>query len=290
MTMTPANAVSLIEKNGGGTVPRLLKIGGVDIAPVEDDDRGLCIGIFAPGGTGKTTTAATITESEHAPRALWINARGNPHVVSHYGDAIDVAELPNFAANETIRKEILRMSADDCPWHTVVHDTMTTIWSRRLRDLYGPIADIDWTKHSATTADLIQYVNNWMDLADSGPKLNQIFIFQEVGEARKIRGQDIASRSEIAVNKALQSQLPGIINFLGRLYIEGDEEPYRRVLDFRPIESMHQSKFQVSRKHPATKDVPMVQYNPHIGHLLDTVRYGEPWPTDQHTRQAKPSR
>lgn len=259
------------------------------VEPVSSADRGLALGIFAPGGIGKTTLAATITDSEHAPRALVLNARGNPHVISSYGAAgkIDVANYEKFVQQEALRQDILKAGLD-FPYQTVILDNITEMWSRRLAELYGPVADIDWTKHSASTADVLQLVRNWMDMAETGSKLNVIFIFQETPEARVIRGQKIESRSEIAANKALQSQIPTIINFLGRLYIDDDTPPFRRVLDFTPIETMHQAKFQVDPKDEVTRSVPMMQYNPHLGHLLDTIRYREPWPAELHDKKAKP--
>lgn len=259
------------------------------VEKISNADRGLAVGIFAPGGTGKTTLAATITESEHAPRALYCNARGNPHVISSYADAIDVVTIEKFDQLERLRQDLLKMhSAGDLAdtYQTIIHDNCSEYFYKLLRDMYGPVGDVDWTKHSATTADVLQFFRNWMDLVEAGPLLNMIFIFQEVPEARRIRGQDVTSRSEIAFNKALQSQVPSIINFLGRLYINEDTPPFRRVLDFRPVETLHQAKFQVDRKHMIAKDIQMVQHNPHIGHLLDSIRYNEPWPVAAHAPRA----
>jgi ABC-type branched-subunit amino acid transport system ATPase component len=60
--------------------------GGVEISPVSSPDRGLVLGIYGPGGVGKTTLAATITDAadELGSPALLLNARGNPHVIASY--------------------------------------------------------------------------------------------------------------------------------------------------------------------------------------------------------------
>src|SRR5688500_14322350 len=94
--LTPTNAAEIIKSFGGFTV-----------APVSNADRGLALGISGPGGIGKTTLAASITDSAHAPRALLINARGNPHVISSYGldGRIDTITISTFKDQEKIRAD-----------------------------------------------------------------------------------------------------------------------------------------------------------------------------------------
>jgi len=263
----------------------LRSYGGLTVEPVSSPDRGLSLGIYGPGGAGKTTLAATITDSELGAPALLINARANPHVISSYADRIDVVTPTKFSDVERIRQDILKDK--DCQYKSVILDNVTEMWSMDLRDLYGPIADVDWTKHSASTADILQLVRNWMDLAETGPKLNVIFVFQETPESRVIRGQKVDSRSEVAFNKALQSHVPTLINFLGRLYQISDMPPYMRMLDFSPVETMHQAKLQVDPKDELTRDIPMEHYNPSLASILDTVRGHKPWPTAKHAKPAK---
>lgn len=271
-TLTPQNAAAAI-KGWGGFV----------VQPVSNMDKGLALGLYGPGGIGKTTLAATITDSIHAPRALLLNARGNPHVIGSYADKIDVIDISKYDEQEKIRQQVLKDGAN-FPYQSVIFDNVSEVFYRRLTELYGPIADITWQKHSATTADMLQLVRNWMDLTEGGPKINVIFVFQEVPETRTIRGQEVPSRSEIAANKALQSQIPTIINFMGRLYQMEDTPPYRRMLDFRPVESVHQAKFQVDMTDPVTKEIPMEVWDPSLASLLDTIRYHKPWPTSKHLK------
>lgn len=274
--LTPTNAAEIIKSFGGFTV-----------APVSNADRGLALGIFGPGGVGKTTLAATITDSKHAPRALHINARGNPHVISSYGldGRIDTVTITTFKDQEKIRLDVAK-AGPKFPYDSVILDNVSEMFYLDLKDRYGPSADVTWDKHSATTADVLQLTRNWMDLAESGPRINVIFIFQETPEKRKIRGTE-GERSELAFNKALQGQVPTIINFLGRLYIVDEAPTYTRLLDFRPIETMQQSKFQVDRAHPEAGKVPMELYNPSLGPLLDTIRYSEPFPVDRFAKARK---
>lgn len=268
--LTPANATNFMRAYGG-----------IESKPVSELTGGIALGIFGPGGIGKTTLAGTIVDSEYGSPALYLNARGNPHVISSKADRIQVIDIWKFAEQERVRLGLL--ADKSCPFKTVILDNVSEMFYMDLRDRYGADADVDWTKHSATTADILQLVRNWVDLTTSGPKLNVIFIFQEVPEAREIRGQKI-SRSELAFNKALQFQIPTIITFLGRLYIVQDREPYTRLLDFRPIETLHQAKMQLDPADLRTKDVPMEWYHPSLASLLDCMKGGKEWPIDKHAK------
>lgn len=286
-TLTPDNAATIVE-----TI-KAKKYGGIELEPVTNagQDRGLAIGIYAPGGIGKTTLAATITDSELGSPALYLNARGNPHVVSSYGDRIQVVNITKFAQIERVRADLV--ADKDMPFKSVILDNVSEMFYMDLRDRYGPVGDVVWQKHSATTADVLQLVRNWMDLAiigtkpdGSGPKLNVVFIFQETPEARIIAGKEVLSRSELAFNKALQFQVPTIVNFLGRLYITDGPPKYTRMLDFRPVEEVHQAKMQLDPEHPLTKAIPMQIYNPSLASILDTLRGNKPWPTAKHTKSS----
>lgn len=255
------------------------------VEPVSSPARGLAIGLFAPGGTGKTTLAATITDSPLGSPALYLDARGNPHVVSSYAERIDVVPITKFAQVEAVRQDLI--NDRNRPYKSVILDNVSEMWSIDLRDLYGPVMDVGWEKHSASSADVVQLVRNWIDLTFPPYTLNVVFVFQETPEARTIRNQKVTSRSELAFNQSLQWQIPTLVNFLGRLYIASDTPPYPRVLDFTPVETMHQSKLQVDPKDPVAKDIPFIHYNPSLASLVDTIRGRQPWPTAKHSKDGK---
>lgn len=270
--LTPANAARVIRRYGG-----------VVIEPVSAPERGMILGIYGPGGVGKTTLAATITNSELGSPALYLDARGNPHVISSYADRIDVATITAFSQVEAIRQDLLKDKA--LPYKSVILDNVTEMWSMDMRDRYGPMAAVTWEKHAATTSDIIQLVRNWVDLALTGPRLNVVLVFQESPETRTIRGREGVSRSEVAFNKALQSHVPTLVNFLGRLYQMQDTPPYRRMLDFRPVETVHQAKRQIDPKDEVASRIPYEIWDPSLAPLLDTLRGHKPFPVERHAEK-----
>jgi hypothetical protein len=239
------------------------------------------MGIYGPPGTGKTTLAATITDSPLGSPALYIDARGNPHVINSYSDRIDVVTINKFADMEAIRQDLLKQK--DLGYKTVIIDTLTEAWAIDLRDLYKPTADVTWQMHSASTADILQLVRNYVDLTTSGPKVNLVFVMQETMEERKVNNQTI-TRYEINFNKKLQEYLPALISFMGRLYYYETTPPFRRVLDFTPAETVHQAKMQRDRNAPTAMEIPYQVYEPSLAPFLNTIRDHQPWPTAEHSR------
>lgn len=270
--LTPDNAQAFMRKWGG-----------IEPRTVDQIVAGLKIGIYGPGGAGKTTTVGTACDSEHGRPMLYLNARGNPHVIASRGSDVQVVDIQMFKELEDVRKDIVKALNDDAfPFKSVALDTVSEMVSLDLRDRYGPMANLDWTMHSATTADGLNLVRNFSDIADNYG-INVFFVFQETNEDREIRGQKV-NRSELMLNKALQSQAPGIINWLGRLYIDDGPPTYTRCLDFRPIEKQQVSKYQVDPDDDRFRDILMEIYNPSLGDILDAVKGGLPYPIDRHVK------
>ena len=273
-TITPLNARRIVGK-----------LGGLDVNPVSNEERGLVMGLYGPPGTGKTTLAATIADSQYGSPALYIDARGNPHVSSSYADRIDVVTINKFSDLEAIRQSLLK--DPNLPYKSVIIDTLSEAWAIDLRDLYGPVANVKWEHHSASTADVLQLVRNFVDLSTSALKMNVIFVMQETQEQRTVLNQKVEARSEIAFNKALQSAIPSLINFLGRLYIYETTPPFQRVLSFLPAETVQQAKMQRDPNDPAARDIPYEVYHPSLAPILNTIRGHEAWPTAAHTKGKK---
>lgn len=270
-TLTPSNAQRVLKKYGG-----------IEAKPVGPLDKGMVVGIVAPGGTGKTTVASTITDSPLGSPALYFDLRGNPFVISSYSDRIDVIQPPTFVA---LQKAIDEFENDKDSYHkSIIVDTVTEAHAIDLRDRYGPMAIVDWQKHSASTAAVLQLVRRLVALAEGPKKINVVLTFHEVTEVRTIRGQKDVARAELAANKALQAQLPGIINLLGFLHIDSDTAPYTRLLDFTPAEKVHQAKFQIDPNHEILKTIPMQQWKPNLADMLETLRGEKPFPIEKHKK------
>lgn len=270
--LTPANASDWLRSYGG-----------IDARPVNEIPAGVKIGIYGPGGAGKTTLLGTALDSEYGGPMLYLNARGNPHVIASRGSNVSVVDMPRFDTVEKVRKDIIKdLAAGDFPFKSIALDNISDMVSMDLRDRYGPTTNVEWTQHSATTADGLNLVRNFSDIADNFG-INVFFVFWDVFEDREIRGQKV-NRSELALNKALQGQIPGIVNWMGRLYIMDDAPRYTRCLDFRPLEKQQVSKWQVDPDDARYKDILMEIYDPHLGDILDSIKGGKPYPVEAHLK------
>lgn len=273
-TITPANAQEWIRKYGG-----------IVSTPVSEVPSGIKLIIYGPGGIGKTTLLGTAMDTDLGWPALHLNARGNPHVIRRYGDRMQVIDVTDPALQlQAIRKDLLSdFMAGTMPFKTVFLDGLTEMVALDYRKRYGVMTEVDWQKHSATTATILSVLREWSDLADFGPRLNVFFTAGDVPETRTIRGQE-KSRSEMAMNKALQFQAPLVVNWVGRLYIMEGPPRFTRMLDFTPDEAVHQAKHQIDPEDPLTKQIPMEIYNPSLASIIDTVKGGAPWPSAKHQR------
>lgn len=259
------------------------RYGGYDVRPVNEIKAGVKLGIYGPGGAGKTTLVGTACDSPLGRPMLYLNARGNPHVIASRRAEVDVVDVVKFKDVESIRRDIIKdLTHGEFPYNSIALDNVSDMVSQDLRDRYGEMTNVQWTDHSATTADILNVVRNFSDIADNFG-VNVFFVMWEAPEDREIRGQKV-NRSELAMNKALQTQLPGIINWLGRLYVMDDEPRFTRCLDFRPIEKQQVSKYQIDPYDDIQKAIQMEIYDPHLGEIIDALKGGVPFPADTHKR------
>jgi hypothetical protein len=270
--LTPTNAASFMRKYGG-----------IETHPISEVTSGTKMGFFGPGGGGKTTLLGTAVESEYGSPMLYLNARGNPEVIRSKGDRIQVMDVKSFKEVAAIRKDLYNDPA--CPFKSVAIDTVSELLSLDLRDRYGTSGKVEWQQHAASTADILGMLRDWVDVADWGPRVNVFFVFWDTPEKRTINGREV-DRMELQLNKALQAQAPGLVNWLGRVYVATGEPSYTRCLDFRPIETIHVAKHQIDPDDPHARQIPMQIYNPHLGHILDTIKGGKPFPIAQHIMRA----
>jgi hypothetical protein len=270
--LTPDNASAFMRRYGG-----------IETRSISTVKSGIKLGFFGPGGGGKTTLVGTAVESEFGAPLLYLNARGNPEVIRSKGDRIQVIDVKSYKEVEAIRRDVYADAS--CPFKSVAIDTVSELLALDLRDRYGTEVKVEWTMHSASTADILGMLRNWVDMADWGPRLNVFFVFWDTPETRKINNEEI-SRWELQLNKALQAQAPGLVNWLGRVYVAEGEPNYTRCLDFRPIEKLHVAKHQIDPDDPLASQIPMQIYRPHLGHILDTLKGGIPFPAAQHLLRA----
>lgn len=270
-TLTPANAKEYMRRYGG-----------VESIPVNEMQSGLKMAIYGPGGIGKTTLLGTAMDTDLGWPALHLNARGNPHVIRSYGDKMQVIDITDPAGQlPRIKQDILKDG--DMPFKSIFLDGLTEMVSLDYRKRYGVQLEVDWTKHSATTATILAIVREFCDLADYGPKLNVFMTAGDVPETRTIRGREL-QRSELAMNKALQNQVPLIVSWVGRLYITEGAPRFTRMLDFTPDEAVSQAKHQIDRNDPQANQIPFQVYNPSLASIIDTFKGGQLWPQDRHRK------
>lgn len=275
LQVTPANVEQVAKE-----IARK-KYGGIQIKPVHTLDSGVVLAIFGRGGAGKTTVAATITDTPLGSPGLILDCFGNTHVVSSYADRLDVSHIDNFAQATKTCEDIA--NDPSCPYKSIIFDNMTALNMMRLRELYGATTDLVWKQYAPTSADMFQLTLSAMMLATGKHKMNVVFLFQEAKETRDIEGKEY-NVMEIAANKAVQEQFPGLVSFVGRIYIDQDFAPFNRTLDFTPNVKIHQAKVQYDPKHPTAKTIPMQIYKPSLAPLIECLRGNIPFPVDKHKK------
>lgn len=264
------------------TTPRIpTKFAGLPIRKPSEiqQHRGTCITLTGKGGVGKTTLAATITHSDIAQRCLFVDLEGGAHVLDD-DPYMDIVEVHSWSELEVILQSLVR---DTKTYRSVIIDNASEALEL-CKAKYNFYADI--TKQlslwNQITNDMVTMFRTGRDIARQ-EQFVTIFCMWDTIDNEDDMGQKFKHRN-VSLNPKLAEKFLGIMDIVGWL-----EQPTKPNLPYPPIlhfdiDPLYPTKKRISPRQQSLLKIPDIIYNPDLGHIIDTMIGGKPWPTEQHQK------
>jgi phage nucleotide-binding protein len=197
---------------------------------------GVCFAIYGPPGSGKSTLAAQAAHSTWAGKVGVIDVEGGARAYGDHDD-IDVFSVKDsderhdngmgFAMVEDILDDLVNkrlVPAEGGQYGTIVLDNLSELNAYCTYDTIRTVGrnidrkdrpdQKDW---NTTTSRMLLIVRRFRDFAQASGT-NVIFIAWDRQQEDRVTG---IAKKDIALNPALASQLPGLLDMVGYLTIGG---------------------------------------------------------------------
>lgn len=263
---------------------------GLRIVPSREIvNNGLFLALYGQGGSGKTTTAAMLTKSQHAGRALLLDAEAGASAIAHL-DTVDVAPITKWTEITKLRSELERVShRDELPYWTYIIDNMTEIQAMHIAEVAGIGNEVQIQHYGKVMADILRELRAWRELTR---RLGVHVIICLWEERDKDEETTRWTRRVYLTNKLAQA-FPGVMNLVGHI-LPVRNAPDLRKISFLPGENVD-AKFRVAPTERAAtlpKEIYYAADKPVLADMLDTIRGDHEWPASKYpapTRQHQSS-
>jgi len=233
---------------------------------------------------GKTTLAPTIRDSElvgsHVgKRVALLDADAGSHVIDDFDD-VDIFEAKTAGDIDSFVQQLIR---NPDPYNGAIIDGGT-----EMLDLYKikHASKNGWDYWNNIYDDYLSIVRGLRNLARNRAFFCCIILW-DTGE------KDDTGKThwrEINLTPKLGEKFLGLIDVLGYLELSPKGlPPHPPVLHFEPqqlgAQGSFPTKLRVNPRQQALTQIPLTIFQPNLGHLIDTVVAGKPWPKELHQRR-----
>lgn len=227
------------------TQENVRKFAGLNIDESDTLQTGLFMGMYGPGGSGKTTTMCDIVRYKPASPALLIDTEGGSSAVLHLKKfGLDVVQPTNWAQLDNILKELKR---GNHLYKTVICDHITEMTQMNLLRV-APSGQPEIQEWGKILVNMMEFVREMRALTITQDLNVLLNIWEE-----EIYDKDTKiSRYRVNLFNKWAAAFPGMVTMLGRLTAYSERPPYTRKLSFVAGEKTD-SKFRVAPTDPAAK-------------------------------------
>ena len=199
---------------------------------------GLFMGLYGPGGAGKTTTLADIVRDPDSSPALLIDTEGGSSSVTHLRKfGLDIISPITWSDLEKILKALQR---EGHGYKTVIADHITEMTQMCLLRV-APSGQPEIQEWGKILVMMMGFVRDLRNLTVT----QEINILLNVWEEEVVK-QGEATKYKVNLFNKWAAAFPGMVTMLGRLTPYSDRPPYTRLLSFVPDVLRTDSKFRVN--------------------------------------------
>jgi hypothetical protein len=253
---------------------------GLTIDESTEQKTGLFVGIYGPGGSGKTTTIARIVESPRIKRALLIDCEGGSASVKHLvPQGLEIVHANNWNDVRNIRREIKK---EDHGYDAILWDHLSEI-TNLFKMQVAPNGIPEIQQWNQILAEMMAFVRE-QRLVTINQGVHVLFnVWEEEKEDKELE----ILKQRVNLFRSWQAAFPGMVTMLGRLTPYSTKPPYVRKLSFIASDKTD-SKYRVSPTDAAAL-IPQELYlrwdNNFIVDFMNAVCYGEPFDDKKYAKK-----
>lgn len=255
---------------------------GLTIDTDTKQDTGLFVGLYGPGGSGKTTTIARIVESSRIKKALLVDAEGGSTSVKHLvPQGLDIVHTNTWGEVQKIRREIKN------PGHgydAICWDHLSEL-TNQCKMFVAPSGIPEIQQWGKILAEMMEFVREQRRLTINQGLHILTNLWEEQAEDKELE----IIKTKVNLFRGFQAAFPGMVTMLGRLTVVSQKPPYVRKLSFIPSERTD-SKFRVAPT-DAAASIPQELYlrmdngSNFIVDFMNAVCYGEKFDASKYARK-----
>lgn len=267
---------------GGGvlTPPTFGKFGRFEVVSAATfQSSGAFMFLYARGGGGKTTLAASLHASDQDSPVVIFDAEGGSKVVNDIPD-VQVIPVKTWKDLDDLEDQIKRTPV--LPWKTIILDNESEFCQLCVNAVTGNEEDqVTQPEWGSVQRKMLAHVRFYRDLA-AQRGINVIMICWDVTE----RDETNKLVAKLNFIPSLQKSLPGVVDIIG--YIQGiDNDPDHRILDFS-FSTKTDAKFRRNTS-DAARSIPLkLVYgldNLPLIDIMNSLKRGEKFPADKYQVQ-----
>lgn len=261
------------------THPKAPNFGGFRIRKPSEiaQYKGTCLTLCGKGGVGKTYLTGTLSSSELTHRTLFVDLEGGSHVLNDDPN-VDVIEITEWAQLNAVMQRLITNRGE---YNSAIFDNMSEALElcKHHLNFYADVSK-QLSLWNQITNEMVQLFRQGRDLARTN-QFVMVYVMWDTTDSEDDMGNKFKHR-DVSLNPKLAEKFMGIMDLVAWLESPPKPKPpYPPILHF-DVDPLYPTKKRMNPKQQALLKIPDIIYAPDLGHIVDTIVGGKPWPEHLH--------